>query len=71
MLLTGQLNYWEKNLSQHHFVHHKSHSDRLVTNCLSHGPPYPDYKLGNCHCFGDLQATGTPSELTKLKYWHV
>ena len=46
------------------------HSDRLVTNCLSHGPHYPDYNLGNCHCFGDWQATGAPSELTKLKYWH-
>lgn len=27
MKLTGQLNYWEENLSQHHFVHHKSHME--------------------------------------------
>jgi len=47
------------------------HSDRLVTNCLSHSPHYLDYKLGNCHCFGDLQATGAPSQLSKLKYWHL
>jgi hypothetical protein len=24
----GKLKYWEKNLSQYHFVHHKTHMDR-------------------------------------------
>jgi hypothetical protein len=45
----GKLKHSERNLSQHHFVHHKSHmdlgvnlgphSDKLATNCLSYGTP--------------------------------
>ena len=25
----GEREYWERNMSQYHFVHHKSHMDRL------------------------------------------
>ena len=47
MILTGgKQKYWEENLSQYHFVHHKSHTDwpniehalqlQSATNSLGH-----------------------------------
>jgi hypothetical protein len=32
MILTEKPKYWEKNLSQFHFVHHKSRMDGLGSN---------------------------------------
>ena len=30
VLAGGEREYWERNMSQYHFVHHKSHHDLLL-----------------------------------------